>query len=284
MGRRMTDSLTVALIQREITPHDPAGNLLATLDMLHRCADQQVDLFVLSELWATGLVSPTDQSSTNLAESPNGPSIEALREFCAGTQSYLLAGTLALKGKNGLRNTSLLIGPTGEIILEYSKIHLFHPMGEEAIFDAGTTLEAAEVKAVGVGVVICCDIRFPALVRALARAGCEVILVPALWPEERINHWETLLRARAIENQVYIVGANGLANQNGIFFPGHSMIVGPAGEALNSPEMRESAIVRKLDLRKLRKMRSELCYLDEEIEVRGVHWSSKVNETKDRTV
>ncbi len=278
------DSLTIGLIQREITPDDPAGNLLATLETLKRVAEQEIDLFVLNELWATGLLNPTDQSDMNLAESIDGPTVGALRDFCREYGIHLLAGTIALKNKNGITNTALLIDPSGDIILKYSKVHLFAPMGEDQIFEPGDELAAAEVKGVGVGVVICYDLRFPGLIRSLARAGCEIILVPSMWPELRINHFEIFLRARAIENQVYMVGANGLCNMHGVFIPGHSMIVGPSGEALNSAEMRESVIVRKLDLKKLRKYRRELCYIDSEVEITDVNWTAKVNESGGQSV
>lgn len=273
----MTDTLTIGLIQREITPHDPAGNLLATLEMLTKCAEQEVDLLVLTELWATGMIDPTDPSSLELAENVEGPTVDALRDFCRESGAYLLAGTLAVRERDRLTNTSLLIDPSGEIILKYSKIHLYRPMGEDAVYRPGERLCAAEVHGVGVGVIICYDLRFPWPTRRLALAGCEVVLVPAMWPEARIKHWEVLLRARAMENQVFMVGANGLLNQQGIFVPGHSMIVGPNGEALNSAEMRETAVVRKLDLRQLRKLRADLCFLDEEREPTDVEWSARVN-------
>jgi len=280
----MADSLVTALIQREIIAHDPAGNLLSTLETMEKCAEQDIDLFVLSELWATGLIDPTEPSSLALAENIDGPTIESLSEFCRSKEVYVLAGTLALRIGNELANAAILIDRSGEIVLQYSKIHLFSAMGEDMIYTPGDRLFAAEVDGIGVGVVICYDLRFPSIMRKLARSGCEVIIVPAMWPEARINHWETLLRARAIENQVFMVGANGLGNQHGFFFPGHSMIVGPSGEALNTPEMRESVIVRKLDLAQLRKLRREICYLDEEKEPENVEWNVRLNEPGGRTV
>ncbi|MCX6646403.1 MAG: hypothetical protein NTY09_08610 [bacterium] len=281
----MAKKIRIGLIQREITPHDPAGNLLATLEMLGRVADQEVDIFLLSELWSTGLVDPVDGSSGNLAETKDGPTIEALREFCIEHHTHILAGTLPLRengrpaNKNRLTNTALMIDPSGEIILKYSKIHLFPPTGEGAVFESGDELAACEINGVGVGVLICYDLRFPGLCRRLAHAGCELILVPALWPEARIEAWELMLRARASENQIFIVGANGLMSQNGMFFPGHSMMVGPMGDAVNSPEMRESAIVRTLDIDRVREVRRTLCYLDDEHETPEVNWTSRVNES-----
>ena len=274
------NSLTIGLLQREIAVHDPAGNLLGALEMLRNCARQGVDLFVLTELWSTGLLDPTEPSTLELAEEVDGPTVEALREFCQESQTHLLAGTLPIRSGDGIRNTALLIDPTGAVILETSKIHLFRPMGEDQVFVPGDKLGAAEVNGVGVGVIICYDLRFPGLTRRLAHAGCEVILVPGLWPEERIEHWEVLLRARAIENQVFAVGVNGILSQHGMFFPGHSMIVGPTGEALNSPEMRESAIVRRIDLGQVRRLRGEMCYIDEEREVSDVEWGRSVNERR----
>lgn len=275
----MVKALTIGLIQREITPHDPAGNLLATLEMLGRVADQGVDLFVLTELWSTGLVDPVDETSSTLAATLDDPTIEALKEFCVEHKAHLLAGTLPLMENGSLKNTALLINPSGEIILKYSKIHLFTPMGEERVFEPGTELSACEVNGVGVGILICYDLRFPGLCRRLAHAGCELILVPALWPEPGIEAWELMLRARASENQVFVVGANGLMSQNGMFFPGHSMIVGPMGDAINSPEMRESAIVRRIDIERVRDVRRTLCYLDDERVTPDVNWAARVNES-----
>ncbi len=273
-----TDKLTIGLIQREIVPGDPAGNLIGTLEILHRLADQEVELMVLSELWATGLIDPADPASIDLASTIDGPTVMALREFCSETGVFLLAGSIAIREKDDLKNMSLLIDPSGEIILSYSKVHLFSPMGEDNCYKAGDELFAVDIKGVGIGVQICYDLRFPGITRSLARSGVELVLVPSLWPEVRINQYETLLRARSIENQVYMAGVNGLLNQNGIFFPGHSLLTGPSGEALNSAEMRESTIVRKIDIAKLRKLRGEICYIDEETEINSVNWLNRVNE------
>jgi predicted amidohydrolase len=239
----MTDSLTIAVLQRTVIPHDPASNLLGALEMLHACAKQQVELFVMTELWPTGMLDSEDGSASELVEDLSGPTVEALRGFCRDAGAYLLAGTLPLKQGGKLRNVALLIDPSGNIILQYAKTQLFSPMGEDDVFTAGDSLAAADVNGVKVGVLICYDIRFPSLARSLAKSGCEIILVPALWPQERIEHWETLIRARAIENQVLMVGANGIMNQDDAFFPGRSLIVAPDGGALNTPEMRETAIV-----------------------------------------
>ncbi|HEX9744573.1 MAG TPA: nitrilase-related carbon-nitrogen hydrolase [bacterium] len=270
--------MKIAVIQKEISPHDPAGNLFGTLRMLESVAEQEIDLFVLSELFTTGVIDP-GMEKDDFSEMVSGPTISALREFCLENGVHLLAGSIPVKNsKKKVTNTSYLIDPDGEIILEYSKVHLFDGLGEKEVFVSGDKWAACDINGIGIGVLICYDVRFPAPVRRLAQSGCEIILVPALWPEERINHWETLLRARAIENQVWMVGANGLANHNGTFFPGHSMIVTPSGEALNQPDMRESVIVRTANITQLRNLRSQICYLDDEIEVKKVDFKSKVNE------
>lgn len=280
----MTDTLTVGVIQREIIPLDPPGNLLKILQMLDTCSGQGVDLFILTEHWSTGLLLQDDPDSLKLTEEIDGPTVEALREFCSENEVYILAGTLPLKKNGKLTNTALMIDPSGTIILEYSKVHLFSPMGEDLVFTPGDRLAACEVKGIGFGVLVCYDLRFPGMARSLAKAGCEIIAVPALWPELRIDHWETLLKARAIENQVFTIGANGLGNMAGWFFPGHSMIVSPTGDSLNNPEMRESAIVRKIDIASLRKFRRETCYIDDEREISDVNWNEGVNEPGGKSV
>jgi omega-amidase len=265
----MLDILTVAIIQREIEPHDPAGNLLGTLELLGRAAKQDVDLFVLNELWPTGLLDPDAQYSLDLAEQPDGPTVEAIKGFARETETFILAGTIALSKKGKLRNCALLIDPSGKVILDYAKTHLFKPMAEDRVFVPGDKLGMADVKGVKLGVLVCYEMRFPSLARNLAKAGCEIIVVPALWPQERIEQWETLVKARAIENQVFVVGANGIMNQGETFFPGHSIIAGPNGEVLNAPEMREAVIVRKLKLNQVREARHQICYINEEREIHG---------------
>lgn len=271
----MSDLLKVCIIQREIQANDPAGNLFATVDMLNACLSQEVDLFVLTELFTTGIIENDESVRDDLAEDIDGPTITALREFCEENSVHLLAGSIPVKRAGSVTNTSVLVNHVGDVIAEYSKVHLFSPMGENEVFESGDVLAAAEIHGIGIGLAICYDLRFPLLTRRLAQAGCEVILVPALWPDARINHWEALLRARAIENQVYMVGANGIGNFGGNFFPGHSMIVSPLGESLNSPDMRESAIVRTLNISQLRNLRAQVCYLDDEIDVNEVVWNNE---------
>lgn len=268
----MNDSLTIAVIQKEITPHDPPGNLLSALRLLNACLDRGIDLFVMSELWSTGLLDADDLSLQAMIETIDGPTISALADFCRQSNAFLLAGTIPLIQNGIIGNTSVLINPSGQVSLKYSKIHLFPEMSEDEIFAPGKKMAATEINGVKVGVLVCYDLRFPNLFRSLAKAGCEVILIPALWPETRIYQWETLLRARAIENQVYIVGANGVGNQWDYFFPGHSLIVGPEGEALNTPDMRESVIERKLDIKKLREIRSYNFHINREQNIDEVDW------------
>jgi omega-amidase len=266
----MSDLITIAVVQREISPGDPPGNLLATIELMNKIAGQGIDLWVLTEMWATGLLDPDDPSSMDLTEEADGPTVDALRAFCRETSSYLLAGTIAVKKKKKVRNTSVMIGPTGRTILQYSKTHLFRPMGEDKIYTAGDKLAMVDVMGIKVGVLICYDIRFPLLTRTLAKNGCEILLVPALWPDARIDQWETLIRARAIENQFYVVGANGILNQGNVFYPGHSLIADPSGELLNIPEMRETVIVRKLSVNLIRDVRRHICYIDEEREIKEI--------------
>ncbi|MFH1675736.1 MAG: nitrilase-related carbon-nitrogen hydrolase, partial [bacterium] len=121
----MSDSINIGLIQREIIPQDPAGNLLATLEMMNACSGQGVDLFVLSEYWATGLINPVESETPDLIQDIDGPTVEALRDFCRESGSWICAGSLAIRRKNGITNTSLIIDPQGKIVLEYDKTQLF---------------------------------------------------------------------------------------------------------------------------------------------------------------
>ena len=107
--------MKIGLVQREITPNDPAGNLFGTLETMSRLIDQDVNLICLSELWATGLIDPTELQSSRLTSTLDGPTVTALREFCLENKIYLLAGSLAMVEKDGLKNQALLIDQTGKI-------------------------------------------------------------------------------------------------------------------------------------------------------------------------
>ena len=130
----------------------------------------------------------------------------------------------------------------------YRKLHLFSLLGEDKAFDSGDSWLLAETSIGKIGVIICYDLRFPELSRRLALEGAQVICVPAQWPKPRQEHWRTLLRARAIENQLFVVASNACGLIGKLDFFGMSMIIDPKGEVLAEAGEAECEIVAPLDM------------------------------------
>ncbi len=197
-------------------------------------ARQGADLILLPELWSTGAM---DEGLAHLADSTPGL-LSAMKDL-AGRLGITISGSMpercwdAPGGK--IFNTSFLVFPSGRIV-GYRKIHLFAPMGEERIFSQGVqpvvTSFGDGSSQSSIAPAICFDLRFPELIRTLAFQGMEILLVSALWPIVRRQHFDTLLRCRAMENQCFVVAANAWGASGNTYAGGGSGIYGPQGECL----------------------------------------------------
>lgn len=241
---------------------------LATAERLVREASAEgADLVVLPEKW-TVLGSP--EALREHAEPLDGPAIGAARSWAAELGISLVAGSIAelLPGEEKLANTSVLIDPDGEIAAVYRKIHMFDvDVGGVAYREseserAGDEIVLGEAAGVPIGLTVCYDLRFPELYRVLAVRGARLITVPSAFttPTGR-DHWEILLRARAIENQVFVVAADQVGEAPPHYDSyGHSMIVDPWGAVLAQAEDRqdECVVSAELDLSEQDRVRESL--------------------------
>jgi omega-amidase len=128
-------------------------------------------------------------------------------------------------------NTAYLID-RGSLAGSYRKLHLFSLMGEDRSLDSGDSIMVANTSIGKIGAMICYDLRFPELARRLALEGADIIVVPGEWPKPREEHWRTLLKARAIENQLFVIAANCCGVVGKLDFFGQSLVIGPKGEIL----------------------------------------------------
>ena len=177
---------------------------------------------------------------------------------CKRYSKHIIAGSMLEEKGDGLPfNTSFVIAPTGEVSTKYQKIHLFPLMDEDKKYSPGSKLCFFSAGDIKVGIIICYDIRFPEEVMVLAEIGIEVLFVPAQWPLIRKKHWLTLLKARAIENQIYVVGANRVGQEGETVFAGNSVIIDPLGEIQELIEDKEGIITCRMDLDKLKSIRKE---------------------------
>jgi deaminated glutathione amidase len=255
----------VAAVQLSSTAERAAN--LATADRLVRtAAGEGARLIVLPEKWT---VIGSEEDLRAGAEELAGPSIGWAREIARELAVDLVAGSIVERrpGRGRLANTSVHVGPDGEIRGVYRKIHMFDveiegkSYEESAMTEPGEEIVTSEAAGgVELGMAICYDLRFPELFRILALRGARVMVLPAAFtlPTTR-DHWETLLRARAIENQAFVIAANQTgAHPGGHHSGGRSMIVDPWGTVLARAEESEGTILAELDLERQAEIRAEL--------------------------
>jgi len=208
------------------------------------------------------------EQMTAAAEDVPGPTSKRLAEKARQHGIFIVGGSIMERGpRRKVYNTSLVFDRRGNIIGKYRKLHLFEAhlegrvsLRESAFMLPGRSVAPVRVCGVKVGVTTCYDVRFPELYRLLTSLGAKIIFVPSAFTHSTgKDHWEVLLRARAIENQVYIVGVNQCGKHpNGVRSYGHSMVVDPWGNIIQSLDSREGTALACIDLDYLKGVRRAL--------------------------
>ena len=257
--------VTVAIAQMASGP-DKQQNIQRAVDLVKKATENGATLVALPETFDyrgdTSILS-------SIAEPLPGTALEPLMGLAAQREVWILAGSVHEQdaGASMPYNTSVLIDPRGRIAAAYRKIHLFdmtigdRSVAESSHYTAGTDVVCAEASGMKVGLTICYDVRFPELYRRLADFGAELVFIPSSFTAPTGEaHWEILVRARAIENQCFIVapGQTGMG-AGGIATYGNSMIVDPWGRVLaRAPQEGEHIISAELDLHELADVRKRL--------------------------
>lgn len=221
-------SLTLSLAQIDIALGDPRRNLEAVHPLVFDAYQRGSVLLVLPELWTTGYDL---ERANELAETLDGYTARVLSGWAMGYRLWI-TGSLLLRTAAGVYNAAPVFGPEGQILAPYCKIHRFGPMAEDRWLAAGDAPGLFDLPWGKTGLAICYDLRFPELLRGYAAAGARLILLPSEWPHPRLSHWQTLLRARAIEDQCFIAAANRVGSDRANSFCGHSAIIDPWGETV----------------------------------------------------
>ena len=248
---------------------DVDGNLATAERLLNEAADGGADLAAVPELFA--FLGPPSRYSEVAEPVPGGPICERLSKIAGERGIWVLGGSVLESADGRIYNTSPLFDRTGELVVRYRKIHLFDvdlpgqpSFRESSTIAAGTELVTHETEFGRLGLSVCYDLRFPELYRGLMALGAEILLVSAQFQYETgKDHWEVLLRARAIENQCFVVapaqwGTFGSAAEPRRSF-GHSMVVDPWGRILvRAPEEGDGVWFADLDFAELRAIRDRL--------------------------
>jgi len=217
-----------------------------------------VDLLIFPEMTLTGFTMKSDE----FAESLQGESFNFFSELAIRKKTHIFAGVI-VKGKRKSFNTLIHIKPDGKILKLYRKIHPFSYSNEDQFFDPGRKPARTKVKNWQVGLSICYDLRFPELYRKYGKKRVHLIVNIANWPDTRIEHWRTLLKARAIENQCYVAGVNRVGDAEGLHYNGFTSIFDPMGKEIIAVENEERIIIEKIDKNIVDETRKKFPFLED---------------------
>jgi omega-amidase len=241
--------MKVALLQMDLAWEDVAENHRRAARLLAQAKEGGATLAVLPEMFSTGF----SMDAARIAQAPGGESEQFLREQARALGMWILA-SVPERGDPTPRNMAMLASPDGGVV-KYAKIHPFSFAGEDRVYTAGDRVVTADVDGVRVTPLVCYDLRFPEPFRTAA-AETDLFVVVANWPDQRREHWRTLLRARAIENQAYVVGVNRAGTGNGLQYAGDSAAIAPLGETLAEADAREQVLFADVDPEVVTKLRA----------------------------
>ena len=251
--------MNIGMIQLNTVWHSKADNYLRAESLIKEAANRGCDVAVLPEMFSTGFSMEIEK----IGEPLHGATSDFLKLTAARHKIAVIAGyPVSGKGEKG-KNVAVVIDDRGNIVAEYFKMYPFSYMGEHLHYISGESPVVFSIAGMNASVFICYDLRFPEVFRRVARS-VECIFVIANWPEPRVEHWSALLKARAIENQCFIVGVNRIGSDgNGLTYCGSSHVFSPAGELLCTGSARDELVVADIDLAQVSKNRSQFPFLND---------------------
>lgn len=251
--------LNITVIQKDLVWEDKKANLEGFEKMIAGCKDK-MEVVLLPEMFNTGF----SMKPAELAETMDGEAVQWMKRIAA-QKKIILAGSLMIKDEDCYYNRLIWMLPTGEYGF-YDKRHLFAYAGEDAHYTSGRKRLIASVKGWKLNLQVCYDLRFPVWARQAGenedRAEYDVLVYVANWPDKRVHAWRTLLQARAIENQCYVIGVNRVGDDgSGHHYPGSSMIVDAMGVPVYMANDKEEIFTYTLKMDEVKHVRSKLPFL-----------------------
>ncbi|MBP6041218.1 MAG: amidohydrolase [Flavobacterium sp.] len=248
--------MKVAVIQSPLVWEDPQLNRNYFEAKINTIVSE-VDLIVLPEMFTTGFTMQAEA----VAETMQGQTMLWLQSL-AKARKCAITGSLIVTEDGKFYNRMVFVFPTGEV-QQYDKRHLFTLAGENVVFTAGTEKIIIEYKGWKICPLICYDLRFPVFSRNTE--NYDLLIYVANWPKTRINAWDTLLKARAIENMSYTIGVNRLGvDGTNLEYVGHSQIVDYLGNSVLEPQKGEGVFIAELDKNRLLDTRKKLDFLKDQ--------------------
>lgn len=253
-----TKPYLASVIQFDVKLGSTNDNVHYVLKAIEELSDKGVQLVVLPEMWTCGF------DNVNIAShAKNTPEILNMLSQAADNFDMVIAGSMPEYSEEGIFNTLYVINADGAICGTYRKIHLFRLTDEHKYYLGGTKHVICQTAVGDIGVMICYDLRFPELCRTMALKGAQVIVISAQWPTVRIPHWDILVQARAIENQVFVIAANRCGFSNNLEYGGHSYIISPWGNILAAADKTPCVLTSKINYEEIQSTRSMMpCFTD----------------------
>lgn len=248
--------MEIALLQLDIAWENVPENHRRAARLLEAAATAGARLAVLPEMFSTGF----SLDAGRLAQASGGESESFLQAEAKALDLFIVA-SIPEAGTPRPRNMALVVSPEGTVA-RYAKIHPFSYAGEHRHYEAGDRVVTVAIDGVRVTPLVCYDLRFPEPFR-VAAAETDLFLVVANWPELRREHWRTLLRARAIENQAYVAGVNRVGDGDNQHYTGESAAIAPLGETLVEGGSEEGVLLASVDPGVVAKLRARFPALDD---------------------
>ncbi len=248
--------MRIACAQMDVRLGDSVYNFAHAQELVRKAASQGADVVLLPETFNVGFFP---REGLGLLADPEGLAVrKTFGALAKELRVNIIAGSAATKRDGKIYNTAFVFDREGAFVAAYDKTHLFTPMGEHEYFTPGDSLCAFTLDGVRCGLITCYDLRFPELTRSLVLQGADLLFVPAEWPAVRVMHWQTLNRAKAIENQIFLACCNGCGTAGETVYGGHSAVYDPWGELLAEAGDREEIILADCDFSVKEKIRSSI--------------------------
>lgn len=251
--------MKLGCIQLQVAFGDVEKNFSRVEELVREAANKGAEIVILPEMWNTSYAL---EKLEGLADVDGERTKAFLSQLAKELHVHIVGGSVATKKGDKFYNTMLVYNNEGELVGEYDKAHLFRLMDEHLHLSSGNTQNNFKLGDLDAAGVICYDIRFPEWLRLHALNGAKVLFVSAQWPTARIDHWKTLLQARAIENQCFVVAVNRIS-RNKDNFNGQSMVIEPWGEILWTGGEDEELAIVNVDFSKVDEVRTRIPVYDD---------------------
>jgi len=249
--------MEIIACQLDLVWEDKHSNYARVEQMLAEARPAPGSMIVLPEMFATGF----SMNAAAIQESPPSATLERMAGWARRWSSHVMGGLVTpAPGGQGF-NQSVTVNPEGKEVCRYTKIQPFSLGTEDVHYQAGDVVHLFQAAEWTVAPFVCYDLRFPEIFRHATRRGAELFVVIANWPEKRIRHWITLLQARAIENQAYVVGVNRVGEDPTLRYVGGTLILDPSGDILADAGAKEGFIRAQADREALKALREGLPFL-----------------------